>query len=226
MSCAGRASLASRSFSCEYIASCRRSKLTFHCSRSATIDPSLFCSYFQDPLKQLPCPTLEIPGRTFPVKKHYLNEIVQMLRSDSVPFLKGGWVFEEKDVRNYLEREMRSPLPAEIATKTDDPLKLPSALIGLVIAHVARRTRQTRDGHILGESSHSALSPQLTRLSKYSCQGWRRSRRYSGSYGTLSSPCLMSTSRDTRYTSCIRPYLSRNSRQSSLLPRKAFSVSS
>jgi RecG-like helicase len=73
-----------------------------------------------------------------------------------VPFTRGGWVFEDRDVKAYIDREMQSPLPPDVAAKTDDPLKLPSALIGLVIAHVAVRTRSTRDGHILGLSKLTA----------------------------------------------------------------------
>lgn len=94
---------------------------------------------------------MQIPGRTFEVKKHYLNEIVAAFTSRRIDFGRGAWVFEDKDVKAYLERELKDPLPREVAERTDDNLKLPSPLIALTIALVAEKTRQTRDGHILGE---------------------------------------------------------------------------
>lgn len=128
--------------------------------RSATIDAELFRSYFADPLTQLPCPVMQIPGRTFPVRKYYLNEIVGTLRHGNLPFPRGGWVFEDKDVSAYLTRELQAISP-ELATKTDDPLRLPINLIALVIAHVANRTRQTKDGHILGVSVCCCFLPGI-----------------------------------------------------------------
>ena len=118
--------------------------------RSATIDPTLFCTYFTNPKTKAPCPTVQIPGRTFEVKKHYLNDIMAAFTSRRIDFGRGAWVFEDKDVKAYLERELKDPLPREIAERTDDNLKLPSPLIALTIALVAEKTRQTRDGHILG----------------------------------------------------------------------------
>lgn len=118
---------------------------------SATIDPALWIEYFRDPLTQLPAPTLDIPGRTFPVKRHYLSDIVSLFKTGNLPFSRGGWVFSEKDVNSYLQRELQA-IPPEAAARTDDPLKLPSSLIGLVIAHIAVQTRRSRDGHILGQS--------------------------------------------------------------------------
>ncbi|KAL0266291.1 UNVERIFIED_CONTAM: hypothetical protein PYX00_008879 [Menopon gallinae] len=41
---------------------------------SATVDTSLFSKYFSD------CPIFDIPGRLFPVKDHFLEDIVEMLK--------------------------------------------------------------------------------------------------------------------------------------------------
>lgn len=39
---------------------------------SATIDTTLFSSYFND------CPIVEVPGRTHPVKEHYLEDCIKV----------------------------------------------------------------------------------------------------------------------------------------------------
>ncbi|KAG0633230.1 P-loop containing nucleoside triphosphate hydrolase protein [Tuber brumale] len=52
---------------------------------SATMDTELFASYFQYKNadgRLVPCPNLSVPGRTFPVKEVYLEEIQDALRVD------------------------------------------------------------------------------------------------------------------------------------------------
>ncbi len=47
---------------------------------SATMDTELFASYFQSNIPgkgALDCPSLSVPGRTFPVKERYLDEIIK-----------------------------------------------------------------------------------------------------------------------------------------------------
>lgn len=50
---------------------------------SATVDTSIFENYFADqrlgPLAG-PCPALRVPGRTFPVQRHYLTDIMNKLK--------------------------------------------------------------------------------------------------------------------------------------------------
>lgn len=46
---------------------------------SATIDAEQFATYFRDSLpseKSTDCPTLSVPGRTFPVKEYYLDDVL------------------------------------------------------------------------------------------------------------------------------------------------------
>ncbi|TKY88425.1 hypothetical protein EX895_002777 [Sporisorium graminicola] len=72
---------------------------------SATINPTLFQSYFADPSGN-PAPVVEIPGRSFPVEKHYLEETVRNLEALRLTPQMGGWVWAEKNVRDYIEREI------------------------------------------------------------------------------------------------------------------------
>lgn len=72
---------------------------------SATINPTLFQSYFADALGN-PAPVVEIPGRSYPVEKHYLEETVRKLESLRLTPQMGGWVWGEKNVRDYIEREI------------------------------------------------------------------------------------------------------------------------
>ncbi|CDU23490.1 related to ATP-dependent RNA helicase [Sporisorium scitamineum] len=72
---------------------------------SATINPTLFQNYFADPLGN-PAPVVEIPGRSYPVEKHYLEETVRNLEALRLTPQMGGWVWGEKNVRDYIEREI------------------------------------------------------------------------------------------------------------------------
>ena len=46
---------------------------------SATMDTDLFASYFGNAAQQIPCPTLSVPGRAFPVQEKYLEGILRDL---------------------------------------------------------------------------------------------------------------------------------------------------
>lgn len=53
---------------------------------SATMDTELFAAYFQSEIpgeQPIGCPSLSVPGRTFPVKERYLDEIVKDMRATS-----------------------------------------------------------------------------------------------------------------------------------------------
>ena len=76
--------------------------------------------------------------------------MVATLKTKSQGFAGGGWVFHDKDVQAYLAKELQSPMDPVVASKTDEETKLPAPLIALFIAHVAKKTQETRDGHILG----------------------------------------------------------------------------
>lgn len=112
---------------------------------SATIDPTLFQNYFTDNLGR-PAPVAEVPGRTFPVTRHYLDDFLDELRQ--VPRAKGGWVFQDSKVAEYVAREM-SINPATFHPApgvTPNELDIPFPLVALTIAHALQKSD---DGHVL-----------------------------------------------------------------------------
>ncbi|PWN42021.1 P-loop containing nucleoside triphosphate hydrolase protein [Ceraceosorus guamensis] len=123
---------------------------------SATIDPTLFTNYFQGPPPLLkPAPVVEVPGRSFPVDKNYMDDYIPRLQKLGLGHRDGGWVWQEKNVRDYLDRELRQGggfvKPADEANGGEnadaiDDLELPYPLIALMIADVLVRSQ---DGHVL-----------------------------------------------------------------------------
>ncbi|KIK93741.1 hypothetical protein PAXRUDRAFT_12465 [Paxillus rubicundulus Ve08.2h10] len=119
---------------------------------SATIDPRLFQEYFLDDVGN-EAKVVEIPGRTFPVTKHYLDDFVgEMKRQPQL-----GWVFKDESVSRYLAREeayaqhsstaIPSPTsPSSRHLSTDDELDLPAPLVAATISHVLQ---QSDSGHVL-----------------------------------------------------------------------------
>ncbi|SYW76632.1 related to ATP-dependent RNA helicase [Ustilago bromivora] len=139
---------------------------------SATINPMLFQQYFADPSGN-PAPVVEIPGRSYPVEKHYLEETVRNLEALRLTPQMGGWVWAEKNVRNYIEREIYqrggsasrnggnsrgggeygNAIAAGGANESVDPmadqvddLEIPYPLVALIIAYVLSISD---DGHLL-----------------------------------------------------------------------------
>ena len=139
---------------------------------SATIDPTLFQQYFSDELGQ-PAKVIEVPGRSFPVEQHFLDDFITDLSSDP----HAPSVFSEESVSKYLHREHGPDLPpvlvgylqatsakrpaAETEGTRDDDLELPYPLIALTICHVLQKS----DGHVLvflpGWDEIQALNRQL-----------------------------------------------------------------
>lgn len=109
---------------------------------SATVDPTLFQSYFADSKGRL-APIAEVPGRTFPVERHHLEDIVEDMRGNGLPDSRGGWVFSEKDVNNYLQKELSGD-PAAFAPGSGGELPVPYALVALTIAHVLKQSDDGR----------------------------------------------------------------------------------
>ena len=107
---------------------------------SATIDPTLFQNYFIDE-RGRPAPVAEVPGRTFPVTKHWLDEIIPMLQEER----STNWVFNDKKVNEYVNRELTRDKAAFGPDKGMD-LAIPFPLVALTIAHVMR---ESEDGHVL-----------------------------------------------------------------------------
>ncbi|KAF2791894.1 P-loop containing nucleoside triphosphate hydrolase protein [Melanomma pulvis-pyrius CBS 109.77] len=124
---------------------------------SATMDTELFSKYFQqkgsDGLLE-PCPSISVPGRTFPVKEKYLETIMAELKHDySQRDLR---LLEDRDTKDYLHDEARarssgSPVTnwqdasGNIATDMKDAI-VPVSLVAATVAHI---TRTTTEGAIL-----------------------------------------------------------------------------
>lgn len=75
---------------------------------SATIDSELFAKYFGDNLKDgatQACPSLSIPGRTFPVKEKYFQNIVEELEVYNKSGALNSVLNYDRDTRDYMRAE-------------------------------------------------------------------------------------------------------------------------
>lgn len=121
---------------------------------SATIDPTLFQNYFLDDTGQ-PAKVIEVPGRSFPVEKHFLDEIIpQMVAKQD----RTNWVFGDEKVVKYIHRELSPSVALSLgiadrrggssstSREKDDELELPYPLVALMIAHVLQKSDS---GHVL-----------------------------------------------------------------------------
>ncbi|CAE6412163.1 unnamed protein product, partial [Rhizoctonia solani] len=136
---------------------------------SATIDPTLFKTYFASE-GGTPAPVAEVPGRSFPVSKYYMEDIIQQLSTiemdditqqlSTIEIDDSAWVWREKSVVEYAEGEIG---PHALAPVTGHPRYLPGVhtdmsqilqkdfdipypLVALTIAHVIKKSD---DGHVL-----------------------------------------------------------------------------
>ncbi|KAJ7092729.1 P-loop containing nucleoside triphosphate hydrolase protein [Mycena epipterygia] len=102
---------------------------------SATIDPTLFQHYFPDHKGQ-PAKVIEVPGRSFPVTKHFMD--------DFLPDIQRGpasWIMRDPAVAKYVERELST-----VHLGHEEDLDLPAPLIAATVAHVLQLTDS---GHVL-----------------------------------------------------------------------------
>lgn len=132
---------------------------------SATIDAERFSEYFKNSLpSEVPtdCPSLNVPGRAFPVKERYLADVLQELEHDHGPgaltLLKS-----DKGTRDYLEAERDdwgkgpakvrdSPNPVidwkatvgpgdeAVDNKDKEEALVPVGLAATAVAHIAKTT--------------------------------------------------------------------------------------
>ncbi|KAG0045979.1 hypothetical protein BGZ83_008813 [Gryganskiella cystojenkinii] len=72
---------------------------------SATIDTGLFASYFGEGFKGGQCPSISVPGRTFPVKQHFLNEVLDTMYQ-SYPSNTMMQLSRNDQTQKYIQREM------------------------------------------------------------------------------------------------------------------------
>ena len=119
---------------------------------SATIDPRLFQEYFPDAAGSK-ASVIEIPGRTFPVTKYFLDDFL----ADMMAQPQLAWVSNDESVSKYLAREdayaerthtsVPSPQsPPDQPLSIDDGLELPAALVAAAVSHVLQRSDS---GHVL-----------------------------------------------------------------------------
>ncbi|KAJ7492616.1 hypothetical protein FB451DRAFT_1078824 [Mycena latifolia] len=102
---------------------------------SATIDPTLFQHYFPDDQGK-PAKVVEVPGRSFPVTKHFMDDFLPALYKGPA-----SWIMRDPAVTNYVERETSLAV-----NDTQDDLELPAPLIAATIVHVLQLTDS---GHVL-----------------------------------------------------------------------------
>ncbi|THH34131.1 hypothetical protein EUX98_g91 [Antrodiella citrinella] len=119
---------------------------------SATIDPTLFQQYFAD-VKGQPAGVIEVPGRSFPVQKHFMDDFIPEMLSKATAGTE--WLMASDLVRNYIGKELDpATLPPRIASRMrvhddnhrDDDLDLPHPLIVAAISHVLNKSDE---GHVL-----------------------------------------------------------------------------
>ena len=125
---------------------------------SATIDPSLFQSYFGDENGNK-AKVIDIPGRSFPVNKRYLEDILLELAKENLATAASNWVLNERSVAEYLAKEVgpgtlaqlrqpnySAPLRSQTDGSSGEDLDIPFPLVALTIAHVLARSES---GHVL-----------------------------------------------------------------------------
>ncbi|MCJ1338046.1 hypothetical protein MMC09_003331 [Bachmanniomyces sp. S44760] len=71
---------------------------------SATIDTELFANYFKSASSLESCPVLSVPGRTFPVKDQYLDDLLWTLKKD-YPHKDLDVLRQDRDTAEYLAVE-------------------------------------------------------------------------------------------------------------------------
>jgi HrpA-like RNA helicase len=116
---------------------------------SATIDPTLFQTYFPDEHGQ-PASIIEVPGRSFPVTKHFMDDFIPQLAENK----RTAHLLRDPAVEKYLGNEIASSsnfnasrfTPQAIDSGMKDDLDLPYNLIGLTISYVLQKSDS---GHVL-----------------------------------------------------------------------------
>ncbi|KAL3419456.1 helicase associated domain-containing protein [Phlyctema vagabunda] len=73
---------------------------------SATIDTTLFCKYFGSGYDGGRCPHIEVPGRTFPVTQHFLDESYSELTRTYPRSVEGAESLYLKDCTKYVQAQL------------------------------------------------------------------------------------------------------------------------
>jgi len=141
---------------------------------SATIDSELFAKYFEEKTvggKVLPCPSLSVPGRTFPVKEKYFDTIMteleqayrgpfhEFIRTDRAtePYVQLERSFSQSNSSSQADenvaaeatidwkRQVTTTADGQTIDESEDAM-VPVALVAATIAHI---TKISNDGAIL-----------------------------------------------------------------------------
>ncbi|TFK30455.1 DEAH box polypeptide 36 [Coprinopsis marcescibilis] len=113
---------------------------------SATIDPTLFQNYFEE-TNGKPCGIIDIPGRTFPVQRRFMDSYLPEIFSG-----QNSWLSKEESVAQYVFKELGPAASASMGIRVnkppsnDDDLDLPFPLIAATVAHALN---SSEDGHVL-----------------------------------------------------------------------------
>lgn len=113
---------------------------------SATIDPTLFETYFADE-EGVPADTITVPGRTYPVTKYFMDDYAEKVLLGPM-----GWVKNQESVARYIAKELGPVAAVQMGVRlppkmleTND-LDLPYPFIAAMISHVLQ---SSEDGHVL-----------------------------------------------------------------------------
>lgn len=114
---------------------------------SATIDPTLFETYFADE-EGVPADTITVPGRTYPVTKYFMDDFTEKVLSGPME-----WVKNQETVARYIARELGPVAAVKMGVRlppkmpeTKDDLDLPYPFVAAMISHVLQTSE---DGHVL-----------------------------------------------------------------------------
>ncbi|KAL9114186.1 MAG: hypothetical protein Q9187_007521, partial [Circinaria calcarea] len=84
---------------------------------SATMDAELFASYFRSSSLDTNCPTLSVPGRTFPVKEVHLETLLETL-DNTYKSSQLGSMYSDPATRDYFEVEKKFHKANPLSTGT------------------------------------------------------------------------------------------------------------
>jgi HrpA-like RNA helicase len=123
---------------------------------SATMNTQLFSNYFgvtDVNGRVVPCPSINVPGRLFPVKSRYLREIHSELQT-KYGTAKLRELFTEEDTSRYLNNELQPVASRSSITGADagavrgedeydpDDSLTPVGFVAATVAHVANTTKE------------------------------------------------------------------------------------
>lgn len=115
---------------------------------SATADAALFQKYFLE-VSGKPVPVVDIPGRAYPVQRHFMEDTVAHLKSLTTSDADGGWVWADDNVIEFVNRELSLGAgleQGESEASGTDALDIPYPLVALYIANALK---QSKSGHVL-----------------------------------------------------------------------------